>query len=574
MLYKEFALSLSNRHHFHTPDKVDSFTNIASDTFMSLWDYDETVLDHVRTKKTLSGFAGNLHMPNEFIFDVDGANLKQAKDLTLGLLTLLDIPAQLYFSGSKGFHVHISGTAFKWQPCDNLHLKVKHVLKNVGIYDYADPLVIDKVRLIRVPNTLKIQSGYWKVPLTHDELLNIDQEWLDKNAIRPREGFNYRILDTNPIFDVTIPLPKAKLVSQSRSSGSNDYVCIQRMMENAPKGYRHMTALTIGSHLRKRYPEDSVRALLEHWRSKVHSTEHPFAPEEMEKLINSIYNANNGEGYNYGCDSVMKDKYCSSSCNLYKAKAQTKPLTINDMEQELINFYSSDINPVDIGQLYNTKFPIYPGEVMMIGAPPESMKSMLILNWALSLNRSAYFLELEMSSRQVAQRVAMIQNGWNEEEMISHYSSGKNGMPQMSHIHYEYSPCYVWEIKKKLQVLNFNPEIIFIDHCGLLKSRFNDEMQRDKDISGELMLLAKDLNCIIIGIWEMPKSAIKDGMDITGLSGSVRTAYNANKILFMNPMRNHEGTIQHIELVTIKNREQQRLNCRLDVDPKRNGRIT
>ena len=140
MIYKEYAFSLTNRHHFFPPNKISSFYNIASDTFMSLWDYDEEVTEYVKKKKTLSGYRGNLYMPDEFIFDVDGSNIDQAKELTFALLDLLDnidisIPTQIYFSGEKGFHVHISNTAFKWIPCNDLHLKVKHVLKNAGIYD-------------------------------------------------------------------------------------------------------------------------------------------------------------------------------------------------------------------------------------------------------------------------------------------------------------------------------------------------------------------------------------------------------------------------------------------------------
>ena len=47
-------------------------------------------------------------MPDEFIFDVDGANIKQAKELTFALLNLLEdaqisIPVQVYFSGEKAF---------------------------------------------------------------------------------------------------------------------------------------------------------------------------------------------------------------------------------------------------------------------------------------------------------------------------------------------------------------------------------------------------------------------------------------------------------------------------------------
>ena len=90
MMLKEYAFSLTNRHHFYPPTKISSFYNISSDTFMSLWDYDDDVIEYVKKKKSLSGYRGKLYMPDEFIFDVDGANIEQAKELTFGLLNLLE----------------------------------------------------------------------------------------------------------------------------------------------------------------------------------------------------------------------------------------------------------------------------------------------------------------------------------------------------------------------------------------------------------------------------------------------------------------------------------------------------
>jgi hypothetical protein len=87
------------------------------------------------------------------------------------------------------------------------------------------------------------------------------------------------------------------------------------------------------------------------------------------------------------------------------------------------------------------------------------------------------------------------------------------------------------------------------------------------------MNLAKDLNCIVIGIWELSKDAFKNGIDISSPSGSFRISYNANKILALKPIRGNEGSIDHLELITLKNREQERLNCRLDIDKRKNGRI-
>jgi hypothetical protein len=106
-----------------------------------------------------------------------------------------------------------------------------------------------------------------------------------------------------------------------------------------------------------------------------------------------------------------------------------------------------------------------------------------------------------------------------------------------------------------------------------MKSRFRDEISKDKDISESIMNLSKDLNCIVIGIWELSKEAFKNGVDIASPSGSFRISYNANKILALKPIRSGEGVIEHLELITLKNREQERLNCRLDVDVKKNGRI-
>ena len=87
------------------------------------------------------------------------------------------------------------------------------------------------------------------------------------------------------------------------------------------------------------------------------------------------------------------------------------------------------------------------------------------------------------------------------------------------------------------------------------------------------MNLSKDLNCIVIGIWELSKEAFKSGVDIASPSGSFRISYNANKILALKPIRGVSGSIEHLELITLKNREQERLNCRLDVDQRKNGRI-
>ena len=166
-MIKEFAFGTHNRHHFSDVNKMESYMNMSQDVFMSLYDYDDHVIDYVKKKRSLSGYDGIMYMPDEFILDVDGSNPENALDKLQGLLLMLDdmdIPRKTYFSGT-GFHVHIPQEAFRWKPCDDLHLKVKEELKLKGIFDFADPSVTDKTRLIRVPNTLNTKSNLWKVQL-------------------------------------------------------------------------------------------------------------------------------------------------------------------------------------------------------------------------------------------------------------------------------------------------------------------------------------------------------------------------------------------------------------------------
>ena len=190
------------------------------------------------------------------------------------------------------------------------------------------------------------------------------------------------------------------------------------MMKGTNQGSRHMTALRLGSHLRWRYPENTVRLIMEDWRQRVDKHDVPFTKAELDKIITSCYTANKGSGYNYGCADPVKDSLCQTTCFLYKSKKNQSVMTATDMENVLIDFYASNVKPVDFKDLYEQvdSFPIYPGEVVLIQAPPKSMKTMLILNWINALKKRTYMMELEMSPRQIMSRFIMINNGWDEED--------------------------------------------------------------------------------------------------------------------------------------------------------------
>ena len=81
-MIKEFAFGISNRHHFQDADSIGNWQGIDNDTFVSLYDYDDYVKEYFGKHQSLSGFDGLIYMPDEFILDVDGSDIVQARNKT------------------------------------------------------------------------------------------------------------------------------------------------------------------------------------------------------------------------------------------------------------------------------------------------------------------------------------------------------------------------------------------------------------------------------------------------------------------------------------------------------------
>jgi len=571
-MIKEYAFGLSNRHHFGDVSEMEKYAGMEQDTFMSLWDYDKHVIDFVKEKGTLSGYDGILYMPDEFILDVDGTNPGNAQDKAIGLTIMLDdmcIPYRVYFSGT-GFHLGIPGEAFRWKPCPDLHLKVKDELKAKGIYEYADSSVSDKTRIIRIVNTLNSKSRLWKIPLESGEL-HWDITKIQDIAKHKRSTLKWVDLECEPVFDV---LERKTVASdkqfESVSLGKNPdpvwYPCIQKMMEGTAQGSRHQIALRVGAFLRWRYPEHIVRLIMEDWRQRVDMDTHPFSKKEMDKIVTDCYEGHNGNGYNYGCTDTHMDKHCQSTCRLYKSKVSQNTMDAATMEKELVEFLSRNHDPIDIGEPYGQKFPVYPGEVVILQAPPKSMKTMLLQNLVTRFKRQTYFMEMEMSPRQMWMRFVMMQNKWSEEELVEYYSQYANGISKdFEWLTVDYSSCYPHEISKRIMMLPKKPEIVVVDHMGLFRSKKSDNNMKVEEVSQALMELAVQNNIIVFAVSEITKSAFAEGMNIASSKGSFRVAYNANKVLSLTPFKDENQLIKSLHLECTANRERENLDVHLPV---------
>ena len=577
-MIREFAFGLGRRHYFEESSNVVNWMELHNDTYMSLYEYDDDVKDYFAKNQKLAGYDGNIYIPEEFILDVDGGNPDDAQKKAIGLKILLndlDVPFKAFFSGT-GFHFHIPSSSFTYRPHKHLHMKVKEVLTQHGIFEYADPAVTDKLRLIRVPNTRNTKSGSYKVELKNG-MLESDINEIIEYAMKPKP-LTDAILESHPVFNVLVSEEEKKhtqnvQVSQGRSPDPSLYPCISGMMQSIPMGKRHMVALRLSAWFRWLYPEETVRMLMDTWRRQVSGNDKPFSEKEMESIVTSAYEGHGGQGNKYGCSDPIMDEYCKNTCRLYRNKRSQSMMDASAMETNLIEFYKSDVTPLNIGKLYGGDFPVYPGEVVILQAPPKSMKTMLLQNWMCSFKVPTYFLEMEMSPRQIWSRFVMIENGWDEEELVDHYRSFQNGQDKhFQWLQVNYSPVAARDLEKTIMTLPVKPRVVVVDHMGLFQSNLKDPNMKVEEASQAMMELAVKQNIIVFAVSEINKSAMREGMGISSTKGSFRTAYNANKLLSIIPRRSiTTGELEALDLRCEANRERENLNVRLTLD---NVRIT
>ena len=120
-------------------------------------------------------------------------------------------------------------------------------------------------------------------------------------------------------------------------------------------------------------------------------------------------------------------------------------------------------------------------------------------------------------------------------------------------------------------MLPVKPEIVIIDHMGLMLSKHRDLNLKMEEIAGALTEVAIKHNVVVMAICEITKQAMTEGMNISSVRGSFRIAYNASKILSLQTAKDTEGNVNNMVIKTEANREKGALNVLLKIDGLRIG---
>lgn len=294
-----------------------------------------TVYKYANTNQDLSTVVAPLYLDLD-IDDIKNNYDKLKRDLHLiyrqlkRILYLEDKDIEIYFSGSKGFHIMINEKVLRLDPARNLNEDYKMFalrLKSFTIYKTIDTKIYDKKRLFRVVNTINSKTGLYKVPITLKQINEFNYDDLIKWASEPKD-IKPKIYIENKkskqaFLDYIHNLreeEKKKInhkVAREMLEKKELLPCVKYILQNgASKGQRNNIANVLASALLQcGKPLDETLDIMQIWNSKKNE---PALPEkEIIITTNSAYK-NFEAGRKYGCSSLKMLGVCVKNCPVHK----------------------------------------------------------------------------------------------------------------------------------------------------------------------------------------------------------------------------------------------------------------
>lgn len=234
---------------------------------------------------------------------------------------------QLYFSGSKGFHLTVSPFVLGIVPSYDLNALYKAwALYLSHTYDIPiiDLRIYDKRRLFRMPNSINSKTGCYKVPVTIEYLFRHSHEELLAYAAEPKEDYP-AIQKINKVAALYFykksqhykkkKEPKQEVTYQIPEAKQELLPCIRTILEEgAIQGARNNTLIILASGLlQSGYQIDEVEHMALQWNQL---NEPPLSESETLVTVRSAASMLHN-GRRYGCASIREMGLCSSNeCRL------------------------------------------------------------------------------------------------------------------------------------------------------------------------------------------------------------------------------------------------------------------
>lgn len=277
-----------------------------------------------------------------FYIDLDIDNIEQnynklKRDLLLiyrqlkNKLCLQDREIDIYFSGSKGFHILINEKVLGIEPCRNLNDLYKLValrLKSFSITKCVDTKIYDKKRLLRIPNTINHKTGLYKVPVTINQVKDFTYEQMKEYASEAKTVNKMKIYmrnqKANDAFYGWIEEIREEEKKTINHKMARQFLekkellpCVKYILQNgSTQGGRNNTTNALASalfQLGKTY--DEALEIMQTWNATKNTP--PLPGREVEVTTISAFK-NVEAGKKYGCSAIRMLGVCLKDCPIRK----------------------------------------------------------------------------------------------------------------------------------------------------------------------------------------------------------------------------------------------------------------
>lgn len=515
--------------------------------YITYFRFESTFYNHCQEKGTVRGYYGKCYA-NWLFIDIDDANdLLRAHDTAKNMVLYLESEyevnideLEIYFSGSKGFHIALPAAWFGWEPSEDLpqiHRSIaKHMFSGFGF----DTAIYDKVRLMRLPNTIHGKTGTYKVIIPARDLLHKTMAEIIESASEPVKIERSYEAELNPNLSMIYRMYADKRYYNQQPEQTIRKTTLSDLLGSTPEGYRNESCFSIAYDLKQKgLSREEVTKIVQMW--NIAQCNPAMNDDEIKRTINSAFR--------FQGKTLME--------KLGKLK------DMQTMETEYVEYLDmlkkNGLNFRGFVPGFSKHVaPVFPGSVVMLNAGTGVGKTTFFSNCVYHWKVPALVVNLERSAAVLFETYQQLSNNLTAKEVRQRYESGEYlDKSHLNHISVlddtgvnvddivEYWQIAQDKIGKRIMVIG-------LDHTGLLKSKGNTEYERMTHVGNSLIELAKRTDAIVFALNQVSRETAQDGdvpLKLTSAKGSGALENAATLVLGIYRPKKMSKQLQNNEIV-------------------------
>lgn len=514
------------------------------DWYVSLYKYNETHKKLLEEKGSLAGVKDTL--TNTLYFDFDSK-----EDPTKAQADAIEVANRLitrgfdedeigcYFTGNKGFSIEVETNDYLTPD------KFKAIVFDVaGDLATFDAVVNDPNRIVRIANTKHQNSGLYKIPLTPDELVNLDIKEIKLLAKNPRANrmlkvasLPQNIKDVEPVKEKPIEAISKELTfdistidMKARPKGIDEarFLLLNGFFRS---GERNHSMLCLASTLHNlNYPLEVTRGML-NGAAELQSSrtgESVFPEREVDLIINQVYGPNwkGGQFTTRDSNNWLAQYVKKMGLNV---KENEGPETLDGIEAGFTSYLNNiEKNTIKTGiDAIDKAMPITVGSNIGVVAAAGAGKTALalkILRYNSENGIPTVFASLDMHRNRLFEKVIYNVTGFSREDVYAKFKAGKGKeLTDLVKKHYgnvwfyDRSSATVEDIKNYVlaveQKTGEKVKMVMFDYFERINCDVSEDTAASKKIASQIQDMVNDLDVAAITLVQPNKFSLGAGPD-------------------------------------------------------------